>query len=99
MYQTDYKQCSINCYTRSFEQNLFPFSNVTSNIELKQILQTSRSTLESFHYELFKLAISKGYYDKEKTITPEEIDTINKHYLEKKNAITTSNQTQLKQTF
>lgn len=69
----------VNDILENSKKEILDYTNAilnTSNIELKQILQTSRSTLESFHYELFKLAISKGYYDKEKTITPEEIDTI-----------------------
>lgn len=45
-----------------------------SNIELRQTLQSARSSLESFQYELFKLAISKGYRNQEAIVTPEELN-------------------------
>ena len=32
------------------------------NTELRQVLQTIRNTDESFQYELFKVAQTKGYY-------------------------------------
>ena len=47
-----------------------------SNMELKQILQSARSASESFQYELFKLAISKGYHEQESLITPEELNKL-----------------------
>lgn len=34
----------------------------TANMELRQTLQNLRNAEESFQYELFKLAESKGYY-------------------------------------
>ena len=34
----------------------------TENIELRQTLKQLRDNLESFQYELFKVANSKGYY-------------------------------------
>lgn len=47
-----------------------------SNIELRQVLQSARNTCESFQYELFKLATSKGYYFPEEIVTPEETNKI-----------------------
>ena len=34
----------------------------TANMELRQTLQNLRNSSESFQYELFKIAQSKGYY-------------------------------------
>lgn len=44
-----------------------------SNMELRQIIQTIRNTSESFQFELFKLANSKGYYTPAENAKPEEI--------------------------
>ncbi len=51
-----------------------------SNIELRQILQNTRNTCESFQYELFKLAISKGYHEQEQIVTPEELNKIKNQF-------------------
>ena len=48
----------------------------TENMELRQNLQTIRSNEESFQYELFKLANSKGYYTPANSAKPEEINNI-----------------------
>ena len=45
----------------------------TENMELRQALQNIRSNLESFEYDLARLAISKGYCNKPQTAKPEEI--------------------------
>ena len=45
-----------------------------SNIELRQTIQSIRNTQESFQYELFKLAVSKGYYTPDEISKPEEIN-------------------------
>lgn len=34
----------------------------TENIELRQIFQSLRNSLENYQYELFKIAEAKGYY-------------------------------------
>ncbi len=46
------------------------------NIELRQTLQNNRNNNESFHYELSKLANSKGYYSPASPAKPEEINNI-----------------------
>lgn len=46
----------------------------TENMELRQLFQTIRSNAESFEYELFKLATSKGYYTPITPVKPEEIN-------------------------
>lgn len=48
----------------------------TANIELRQTLQNLRNSSESFQYELFKLAESKGYYVPAQNATIKEIDTV-----------------------
>ena len=46
----------------------------TENPDLRQTLQNIRSNLESFEYELFKLATSKGYYNPPNQVKPEKIN-------------------------
>ena len=50
----------------------------TANIELRQTFQNLRNSSESFQYELFKLAVSKGYYQPAQNATLEEISTVKK---------------------
>lgn len=45
----------------------------SENVELKQTLEQLRSSLESFNFELFTLATSKGYYSPTTKSKPEEI--------------------------
>ena len=45
-------------------------------MELRQTLQNLRNSSESFQYELFKLAESKGYYVPAQNATVKEIDTV-----------------------
>ena len=48
----------------------------TANMELRQTLQNLRNSSESFQYELFKLAESKGYYTPAQNATQDEITTV-----------------------
>ena len=48
----------------------------TANMELRQTLQNLRNSSESFQYELFKLAESKGYYVPAQNATVQEITTV-----------------------
>lgn len=48
----------------------------SENINLRQTIQNIRNTTESFQYELFKLAKSKGYYIPAEPAKPNEIDKI-----------------------
>ncbi len=48
----------------------------TANMELRQTLQNLRNAGESFQYELFKLAESKGYYIPAENAKPEEIQKV-----------------------
>lgn len=45
----------------------------TANLELRQTFQNLRNSSESFQYELFKLAESKGYYVPAQNATQDEI--------------------------
>jgi spore coat protein CotF len=58
----------INNYTQAIISS--------ENIELRQTLQTIRNNNESFQYELFKLASSKGYYNPTEQAKPETISQI-----------------------
>lgn len=46
----------------------------TENADLRQTLQSIRSNLESFEYELSKLATSKGYYNPPSIAKPEKVN-------------------------
>lgn len=48
----------------------------TANMELRQTFQNLRNSTESFQYELFKLAESKGYYTPAQNATQNEIQTV-----------------------
>ena len=48
----------------------------TANLELRQTLQNLRNSSESFQYELFKLAESKGYYVPAQNATQDEISKV-----------------------
>lgn len=48
----------------------------TANMELRQTIQNLRNAEESFQYELFKLAESKGYYVPAENAKPEEIQKV-----------------------
>ena len=45
----------------------------TANMELRQTFQNLRNSSESFQYELFKLAESKGYYIHYQNTTKEQV--------------------------
>ena len=46
------------------------------NTQLRQTIQQIRNSDEAFHYELFKVATSKGYYKPAAEATQTEIDTV-----------------------
>lgn len=48
----------------------------SANMNLRQTIQNIRNTTESFQYELFKLAESKGYYIPAEPAKPNEINKI-----------------------
>ena len=48
----------------------------TENMQLRQTVQQIRNSDESFQYELFKIAETKGYYKPAAKATTTEIDTV-----------------------
>ena len=48
----------------------------SQNMGLRQTFQQIRNGDESFQYELFKIAMSKGYYQPAAKATTTEIDTV-----------------------
>ena len=52
-----------------------------SNLELRQTMQNLRNSQESFQYELYKLAESKGYYIPALEAKQEEIDKVRNEFI------------------
>lgn len=50
--------------------------NETENMGLRQTVQQMRNSSESFQYELFKIAQSKGFYIPAAKATQTEIDNV-----------------------
>ena len=48
----------------------------TENMQLRQVFQQLRDDSESYQYELFKVASSKGYYKPAKQADASEIQTM-----------------------
>ena len=48
----------------------------TENMQLRQVFQQLRDDSESYQYELFKVASSKGYYQPAKQADASEIQTL-----------------------
>lgn len=48
----------------------------SANMNLRQTIQNIRNTEESFQYELFKLAESKGYYSPAEMAKQDEINNV-----------------------
>lgn len=48
----------------------------SENSELRQTIQQIRNNCESFQYELFKIAQTKGYYQPAQKATTTEINTV-----------------------
>lgn len=46
------------------------------NVELRNIIQNLRNSLENFQYNLFKISESKGYYIPAQAVKQDEIDKI-----------------------
>lgn len=46
------------------------------NMQLRQTIQQIRNNCESFQYDLFKIAQTKGYYKPAQPATPEEINQV-----------------------
>ena len=53
--------------------------NETENMGLRQTLQQMRNGSESFQYELFKIAQTKGFYTPADKATPTEVESVKKN--------------------
>ncbi len=69
----------VNDTLETAKSNILCFTNSiikSENLEVKQTLEQLRTSLESFYFELFTLATSKGYYSPTSKAKPEEISDI-----------------------
>lgn len=69
----------VNDILDSVKAELTTYQGVISeaeNMQLRQTIQQIRNNCESFQYELFKVAQTKGYYKPAAKATPEEINTV-----------------------
>ena len=48
----------------------------TDNMQLRSTIQQIRNNCESFQYELYRVAQSKGYYKPAEQATPQEISQV-----------------------
>ncbi len=55
----------LSCYQKAIVE--------AENIELRQTLKQLRDNIESFHYELFKIASASGYYMPTDKATPKQM--------------------------
>ena len=66
----------VNDVLESTKSSLKDFQGAiieTANLELRQTFQNLRNSSESFQYELFKLAESKGYYIPSQNVTQDQV--------------------------
>ena len=69
----------VNDILGNVKADLTAYQNAISeceNVQLRQTLQQIRNGDESFQYELYKIADSKGYYKPAAKATVTEIDTV-----------------------
>jgi len=69
----------VNDILSGAKASLTTYQNVISeaeNMQLRQTIQQIRNSDESFQYELFKVAQTKGYYQPAQPATITEIQTV-----------------------
>jgi len=69
----------VNDILNHVKASLVTYQGVISeaeNMQLRQAIQAIRNNDESFQYELFKLATSKGYYQTSALAKPESINNV-----------------------
>ena len=69
----------VNDILNGVNSELTTYQNVISqaeNMQLRQTIQQIRNNDESFQYELFKIAQTKGYYKPAQQATVTEIQTV-----------------------
>lgn len=71
----------VNDILEETKAKLYFYQNAISeaeNMELRQTLKQLRDSLESFQYELFKVASTKGYYVLSKEANAKDLQTVKK---------------------
>ncbi len=71
----------VNDILNDVKAGLVTYQGVISeaeNMQLRQTIQQIRNNNESFQYELFKVAQTKGYYQTAQTATEKEIQEVKK---------------------
>ena len=69
----------VNDILESTKASLTTYQGVISeaeNMQLRQTIQQIRNNDESFQYELFKIAQTKGYYKPVQKATTTEVETV-----------------------
>ena len=69
----------VNDVLSSIKSELATYQGIiteTENMQLRQTIQQIRNNDESFQYELFKIAESKGYYQPVVQATAQEINQV-----------------------
>ena len=69
----------VNDILEGVKSGLKTYQGVISeaeNMQLRQTIQQIRNNDESFQYELFKVAQTKGYYKPAQSATPTEINEL-----------------------
>ena len=69
----------VNDILNNVKASLVTYQNVISeaeNMQFRQAIQAIRNNDESFQYELFKIAQTKGYYQPAGIATEIEIETV-----------------------
>ncbi len=69
----------VNDVLDGVKSNLKTYQGVITeaeDVQLRQTIQQIRNNDESFQYELFKIAQTKGYYKPAQKATPTEIQTV-----------------------
>lgn len=69
----------VNDILANTKSDLTTYQNIiseTENTQLRQTIQQIRNNCESFQYELYKIAKTKGYYTPAQQATVTEINTV-----------------------
>lgn len=74
----------VNDILENFKSSIKDFEGAIlecSNLELRQTMQNLRNSQESFQYELYRLAESKGYYISAEKAKQDEIDKVRNEFI------------------
>lgn len=73
------EKCMVNDILTDSKNSIKSYAGAiveTSNMELRSTFQNLRNSLETFQYDLYKVAESKGYYMPAEMAKQEEIDKV-----------------------